>query len=91
MHHLTLVYSNIYLGCLSALRLFCIDKSLNINSFTVVSTRVVQQCFAVIAAFSYAAAFDLMKNANRQAGYVTQCRVSGGVSDWTKNRTALGV
>lgn len=37
-----------------------------------------QQCFAVIAAFSYAAVFDLMKNVNRQAGYVTECRVLGG-------------
>lgn len=38
-----------------------------------------QQRFAVIAAFSYAAVFDPMKNVNRQAGYVTQCRVSGGL------------
>lgn len=38
-----------------------------------------QQHFAVIAPFSYAAVFDLMKNVNRQAGYVTQCRVSGGL------------
>lgn len=29
--------------------------------------------------FSYTAAFDPMKNVNRQAGYVTQGRVSGGL------------
>jgi len=50
-----------------------------------------QQCFAVIAVFSYAAVFDLMKNVNRQVGYVTECRVSQAVSDWTKNRTAVRV
>lgn len=38
-----------------------------------------QQHLSVIAAFSYAAVFDLMKNVNRQAGYVTECRVSGGL------------
>lgn len=44
------------------------------------SLHVMQQCFTVKAAYSYAAAaaaFDLMKNVNRQAGYVTECRVSG--------------
>ena len=52
---------------------------MKLNSLTVVSTYVMQQCFAVIAPFSYTAVFDLMKNVNRQAGYVTQCRVSGGL------------
>lgn len=51
---------------------------MNLNLLTAVSLCVMRQCFAVIAAFSYAAVFDLMKNVNRQAGYVTQCRVSGG-------------
>lgn len=76
MHHLTPVYSNIYL--VPVLRLSFINKSTNLNSLTVVSLCVMQQRFAVNAVFSYAAVFDLMKNVNRQAGYVTQCRVSGG-------------
>lgn len=50
-----------------------------LNLLAVVSQRVMLQRFAVIAAFSYAAVFDLMKNVNRQAGYVSRCRVSGGL------------
>lgn len=79
MHHLTPVYNNICLGCLTAFRLSFINKSMNLNSLTVVSPCVMQQAFAVIAAFSYAALFDLMKNVNRQESYVTQCRMSGGL------------
>lgn len=77
MHQLTPAYSNISLGCLTAFRLCFIDKSMNLNSLTAVPLSVMLQCFAVIAAFCYAAAFDLMKNVNSQAGYVTECRVSG--------------
>lgn len=50
-----------------------------LNLLAVVSQRVMLLRFAVIAAFSYAAVFDLMKNVNRQAGYVSRCRVSGGL------------
>lgn len=53
-----------------------INMSMRLNPLAAVSPYVMQQRFAVIAAFSYAAVFDLMKNVNRQAGYVTQCRVS---------------
>lgn len=52
---------------------------MNLNSLTVMSTCVMQQRVAIIAPFSYAAVFDLMKNVNRQAVYVTQCMVSGGL------------
>lgn len=80
MHRLTPpVHSNIQSDCLNVFRPSSINKSMNLNSLTVLSPPVMQQRFAVIAAFSYAAVFDLMKNVNRQAGYVTQCRVSGGL------------
>lgn len=79
MHHLTPVYGNVCSGSSTTFRPSFIDKSMILNSLTAVSPCVMRQCFAVIAAFSYAAAFDLMKNVNRQAGYVTQCRVSGGL------------
>lgn len=42
---------------------------MNLDPLAAVLPSALQQCFAVIAA--YAAAFDLMKNVNRQAGYVT--------------------
>lgn len=83
------VYSNTCSGCcLTTFSLSFVNKSVTLNPLAVVSPCVMQQQrFAVIAAFSYAAVFDLMKYVNRQAGYVTQHRVSGGVSDCTKNRT----
>lgn len=75
MHHLTPICSI----CLAGLNVFClasVNKSLNSDSLAALLQSVMQQRFAVIAAFSYAAVFDLMKNVNRQAGYVTQCMVS---------------
>lgn len=65
--------------CLAGLNVFClasVNKSLNSDSLAALLQSVMQQRFAVIAAFSYVAVFDLMKNVNRQAGYVTQCMVS---------------
>lgn len=32
-----------------------------------------------------------MKNVNRQAGYVSECSVSGEFTDWTKNRSVTSV
>lgn len=52
---------------------------MHLNLLAVVSPCFMQQCFAVIAAFSYAAVFNLMKYVHRQAGDVTRCRVSGGL------------
>lgn len=78
MRHLTRVHRIIYLCRYNVFWLSCVNNSMNLNSPTVLSPCVMLQGFAVIAAFSYAAVFDLMKNVNRQAGYVTRCTVSGG-------------
>lgn len=52
-HHLMHIHTNICLGCSTVFRLSFTDKSMNLNSLAAVSPCVMQQCFTVIAAFSF--------------------------------------
>lgn len=78
MHHLTPVYSNIYLGCLTAFRLSFISKSMNLNSLTVVSPCVMQQHFCCNCSIFLRSSIWPDEKC-KQTGYVTECRVSGGL------------
>lgn len=79
-HHLMHICTNICLGCWAAFRLCFIDKSVSLKPARCRDTMCYAAAFhSNCVFFLFTAAFDLMKNVNRQAGYVTQCRMSRGL------------